>query len=175
MLQAHSERCCLTCVLSQAADNCLFSYDPAVLVHAAPLACKCAAVLFPTSQFSFQQSSLPLTAQVAALHAHPSQLADSSANTPVYFKTPLDIVDSVLRCARSEDNLAAKCAALSAAAAVVHAQAHEAAAPLLLQPALESVYSCFRAMMHPPLVLPCNMRIILAIRRRRAFDMCCMF
>ena len=117
-------------------------------------------VLFPASQFSDEQSSLPLTAKVAALHAHPSQLTDSSASTPAYFKTPLDIVHAVLRCARGEDNLAAKCAAMTAAAAVVHSQAREAAAPLLLQPALESVASCFRAMSHAPLVLPCNARVV---------------
>lgn len=107
-------------------------------------------------QFSNENDSLPLSARVAALSAHPGQLSDSSTNTPAYFNSPLDIVHAVLRCARSEDNLAAKCAAMTAAAAVVHSQAHEIVAPLLLQPALDSVNSCFRALMHTPLVLPCD-------------------
>ena len=141
---------------TQAADNCLFSYDPNVLVHAAPLASKCAAILFPRSLLSVDQTSYPLPAKVAAQCAHPSQLTDSPTNTPAYFNSPLDIVQAVLRCARSEDNLAGKCAAMTAAAAVVHSQANDAAGPLLLQPVLDTVASCFRAMTHTPLVLPCN-------------------
>jgi hypothetical protein len=140
----------------QAADNCLFSYDPTVLIDAAPLASKCVAILFPAAHFSDDQASYPLPARVAALSAHPSQLTDSSVSTPAYFTSPLDILHAVLRCARSEDHLAAKCAALSAAASVVHLQASDAAGPLLLQPVLDAVTSCFRAIMHAPLVLPCN-------------------
>ena len=136
---------------SQAADSCLFSYDPTVLVLAAPLAAKCAAVLFLDAQ-----QPLPLPAKVAALSAHPSQLTDSSTSASAYISSPLDIVHSILRCARSEDNLAAKCASLNAAAAVVHAQARQAVGPLLLQPAIDAVASCFRAMAHRRLVMPCR-------------------
>ncbi len=135
----------------QACDSCLFSYDPTVLLHAAPLAATCAAVLFPAAQ---QPLSLP--AQVAALSAHPSQLTDSSSSTSTYISCPLDIVHAILRCARSEDNLAAKCASIDAAAAVVHAQARQPVGPLLLQPALDAVATCFKAMMYKPLVLPCR-------------------
>jgi hypothetical protein len=114
-------------------------------------------------QFSDDDAALPLSCRVAALSAHPSQLSDSSANTPAYFNSPLDIVHAVLRCARSEDNLAAKCAAMTAAAAVVHSQAQEIVAPLLLQPTLDTVNSCFRAMMHTPLVMPCNTLYVLIL------------
>lgn len=140
----------------QAADHCLFSYDPAVLVHAAPLAAKCAVILFPASHLADDQSTYYLPSRVAALSAHPSQLTESSANTPAHFSSPLDIVHAILRCARGEDNLAAKSAAMTAAAAVVHAQASDVGGPLLLQPALDTVTSCFKAMTHAPLVLPCN-------------------